>query len=877
VLLVSFCGPDPLLAQNDKTPAGFQPLFNSRDLTGWSFSGGDANDWFVDGGALVTNGRPHGWLMTEREYDDFDLRLEYRVFERANSGVLVRGVVAGDPVRAGMEIQIVDDDSYPSLPAMHSTGAIYDVAPRSRRATKPAGEWNAMRIVAKGSQITVFLNDVQVVDADLKDYKDQFAQKPWLDRARGYIGLQSWDGKVEFRNVQIKALSDPAPPVVAVRSNDEPGFKSLFNGGDLSGWKFIGGDVHDWFVDGGALVTNGRPRGWLMTQREYDDFDLRLEYRVSERGNSGVLVRGAPADDPVRAGMEIQIVDDDSYPSLPAMHSTGAIYDVAPRSRRATKPAGEWNAMRIVAKGSQITVFLNDIQVVDADLKDYKDRYAQKPWLDRARGYIGLQSWDGKVEFRNVQIKALSDPAPPVVAVRSNDEPGFKSLFNGQDLTGWEVERGDPALWGVENGAIVGRSQDYRTRSFLLTDREYSDFVLRLDFNLDRGTGGAVSLRAMPGEEMPYKDGSHAYDHPMMKLIESFGQEETGTTHWLRAEDLGGVYLKPGHPAEMNPAGSWNTLEIEVRGRSLRASVNGKPVLVTTSEAGVLSPDGSLPGLNRPKGRIGLQKHTGTVRFRNIQVQELTSGDGPSLYVLSIGINDYADKRLKLDCAAPDARDLRQAFLTHSRRQFPGGVEARLLLDAQATRANILEGLKWLAGKAKGNDVAVVFYAGHGDSQIEGQFYLVPVDANLRRLGATGVSGQALKKALGDLPCTTMLILDACDSGAFDAKTMKTRKTRALPTATDTMLKQMVNDEGLVVMCGAAKGTEAAEENGHGFFTRAIIDGLSGKADIFKKGRVDLIDLQAYVINRVGELSAGEQEPTMSIPSTVRSFPLSKP
>ena len=112
---------------------------------------------------------------------------------------------------------------------------------------------------------------------------------------------------------------------------------------------------------------------------------------------------------------------------------------------------------------------------------------------------------------------------------------------------------------------------------------------------------------------------------------------------------------------------------------------------------------------------------------------------------------------------------------------------------------------------------------------------------------------------------------------AFDPKAPKTRKTRALPTATDTMLRQMVNDEGLVVMCGAAKGSEATEENGHGFFTRAIVDGLSGKADVYKKGRVDLIDLQGYVVNRVGELSSGDQEPTISIPSTIRSFPLAKP
>jgi hypothetical protein len=268
--------------------------------------------------------------------------------------------------------------------------------------------------------------------------------------------------------------------------------------------------------------------------------------------------------------------------------------------------------------------------------------------------------------------------------------------------------------------------------------------------------------------------------------------------------------------------------------------------------------------------------------IRQIAIVHTATGTGASLYVLAIGINDYPDQRLRLDCAAPDARSLRQAFLKNSRRLFPGGVEARLLLDAQATRAGILKGLQWLEGKTRTGDVAVVFYAGHGDSMIEGQFYLVPVDANMRRLAATGISGETLRKTLGDLPSTTMLILDACDSGAIDPKKIKTRKTRALPSPTDTLLRQLVTDEGLVVMCGAAKGQEAAEENGHGFFTQAIVEGLAGQADVFKKGRVELYDLQAYdlqayVKTRVGQLSGNEQEPTISIPSTVRSFALSKP
>ena len=244
-----------------------------------------------------------------------------------------------------------------------------------------------------------------------------------------------------------------------------------------------------------------------------------------------------------------------------------------------------------------------------------------------------------------------------------------------------------------------------------------------------------------------------------------------------------------------------------------------------------------------------------------------------SLYVLAVGINDYPDKRLKLDCAAPDAQSLRNAFLTNSSKLFRG-VEVKLLLNGQATRASILEGLQWLSSSVKPGDMAVVFYAGHGDCKIEGQFYLVPVDANLRDLSHTAVSGEALKKAIGELPCTTMLLLDACYAGSFDGKK---RKTRGLPAESDAVLRQLVYDAGLVVMCGASKEQEAAEEDGHGFFTQSLVEGLGGKADYNKDGVVELYELQLYVHGRVRELSAQEQEPTVSIPSVVKSFALSRP
>src|SRR5262249_17892837 len=95
--------------------------------------------------------------------------------------------------------------------------------------------------------------------------------------------------------------------------------------------------------------------------------------------------------------------------------------------------------------------------------------------------------------------------------------------------------------------------------------------------------------------------------------------EVTGTLHWLRDA----THVPPNRAAEQLPAGSWNQMEIELKGRSLRASINGKSITDITLAVGARFPDGTVPGLNRLKGRLGLRKHHGTARFRNIRIKEL--------------------------------------------------------------------------------------------------------------------------------------------------------------------------------------------------------------------------------------------------------------
>jgi hypothetical protein len=227
----------------------------------------------------------------------------------------------------------------------------------------------------------------------------------------------------------------------------------------------------------------------------------------------------------------------------------------------------------------------------------------------------------GKDIARNAKEQAGAAPD----AKAPEESARFVPLFNGKDLSGWLVDGGDAKAWGVADGEIIAWGKDYRTRGYLLSERAYADFRLRLEFNLSKGSASGIALRALRGETLPF-GGKPIFEHPLFKLVEGRTIEETGTTRWLMNTDT----LAPNHSAEQHPAGSWNRLEIEVKGRSLQAWVNGKPIVSATLAAGALLADGSIPALDRPKGRIGLQRHTGTVRFRNIEIKELPAETGPA-------------------------------------------------------------------------------------------------------------------------------------------------------------------------------------------------------------------------------------------------------
>jgi hypothetical protein len=206
VALSSFAAAQP--------PEGFVPLFNGKDLDGWKATG-DPKVWGAEDGVLYVAGGGGGWLLTEKDYANFELRLEYKMPKMGNSGVGLRTPLPGqqpkgkgwDPAYIGMEIQLLDDANWKGLAEWQHTGSIYNVVPAKKVNSKPFGEWNTMRIVAKGKQILVEQNGEELVSANLADFVKEHAERhPGILRETGKIGLQSYNFRVEFKNIYVKTL-----------------------------------------------------------------------------------------------------------------------------------------------------------------------------------------------------------------------------------------------------------------------------------------------------------------------------------------------------------------------------------------------------------------------------------------------------------------------------------------------------------------------------------------------------------------------------------------------------------------------------------------------------------------------------------------------
>lgn len=179
------------------------------------------------------------------------------------------------------------------------------------------------------------------------------------------------------------------------------GFIALFDGKTLNGWWVFGDNKEGFEVSPeGTIRRSGEDGRAIMTRDRYDNFILRLEYKIADGGNSGVFLRAPRASRQSRIGMEFQIHGDMTEQDSDDM--TGAIYKVVPPTMNAGRPAEEWNQLEIMLDDRRLKATLNEAVVQDINLDDHEElRYRLK------KGFIGLQDHDHPVEFRNVRLKQL--------------------------------------------------------------------------------------------------------------------------------------------------------------------------------------------------------------------------------------------------------------------------------------------------------------------------------------------------------------------------------------------------------------------------------------------------------------------------------------
>lgn len=194
---------------------------------------------------------------------------------------------------------------------------------------------------------------------------------------------------------------------------------SLFDGKTTAGWRGYKQATipSGWAVVDGALTRVGQG-GDIVTEREFGDFELELEWKVPEAGNSGVFYRATEATDRIfENATEMQVLDNIKHPdNKTPLTLAGANYGLYPAPGDAVKPVGEWNRVRIVARGAHVEHWLNGKKVVEYELwsADWKARvakskFAQWPTYGLAKaGRIGLQDHGDRVAFRNIRIRPLT-------------------------------------------------------------------------------------------------------------------------------------------------------------------------------------------------------------------------------------------------------------------------------------------------------------------------------------------------------------------------------------------------------------------------------------------------------------------------------------
>jgi hypothetical protein len=315
------------------------------------------------------------------------------------------------------------------------------------------------------------------------------------------------------------------------------------------------------------------------------------------------------------------------------------------------------------------------------------------------------------------------------------------------------------------------------------------------------------------------------------------------------------------------------------------ARVNGMPVEIgkTRSLPIVNSEDGTVQEITIPippddsEVMLFARNRNGTsdplaIRTRGSsrpKTDKSPQDSRPRLFVLAAGVSDYVNETLRLGFSAKDATDLASRMWNQKARLYRD-VEVRSLTDRQVTRANLINGLKWLESKVTARDVGIVFLAGHGISDTRGGYYYLASDANEKNYRESGLSFIDIRNTLAKIKGRALFMVDTCHSGDVLGR-------KGLDI--NYVANDLSSPENGVVVMAASTGNQASQERmdwGNGAFTKAILEGVDGRADTRGAGKITYKMLDLYVSGRVEDLTRGKQTPFTIVPVGTTDFPVAQ-
>jgi hypothetical protein len=406
------------------------------------------------------------------------------------------------------------------------------------------------------------------------------------------------------------------------------GWQSMFNGKDLTGWKGLVENPiargkmkpaqlatkqkaadeimrRDWKVENGLLVFEGSGYDNLCSEKMYGDFELYVDWRIAPKGDAGIYLRGTP---------QVQIWDT-ALTEVGAEVGSGGLYNNQKHPSKplvvADNPVNEWNSFFIRMIDEKVTVYLNGQLVVDnITLENYWDRKLPIFPMDA----IELQAHGTRVEYRDIYVREIPRAKAYEVSAEEKKE-GFVPMFNGIDMSGWV---GNLTDYVAKDGMIVC-DPTHGGRGNLYTDKEYSDFVMRFDFQLTPAANNGLGIRTP-------LEGDAAYVGMELQILDNEADVYKDLEEYQYHGSVYGVIAaKRGH---LKPLGEWNTQEVIANGNHIKITLNGVVILdgdIAKASNNFTAPlDGkNHPGLSNKKGHIGFLGHGSEVAFKNLRVKVL--------------------------------------------------------------------------------------------------------------------------------------------------------------------------------------------------------------------------------------------------------------